>query len=276
MLEGFIVLYFRVIAENEALFLTVFSILVVSDIVLILRRIRSKKSLIRDLPSRLIGNNFFIAYAVYVIALQKREFLTYTAETPIVLPLVRGLVAFTFLILGASYLIRKEVRVSARGFGERLFPFFCAILPIAVNEAETVRWALWVQSHHSLAALFTPWGVFPSAPWGPLTTISLLFGNILIVWSLISLRHSFSIMAEVREIVSSGPYRFVRHPIYLGQFFSTIGCCLLAPSWANSFLLVIFFIAQTTRARFEEKKLVSASPTYREYQKRTGFFLPGL
>ena len=48
-------------------------------------------------------------------------------------------------------------------------------------------------------------------------------GLLLALWSLIVLGFSFSIAPEDRGIVARGPYRFVRHPMYLGEVLSLLG-----------------------------------------------------
>jgi protein-S-isoprenylcysteine O-methyltransferase Ste14 len=143
--------------------------------------------------------------------------------------------------------------VKAVGFRERFFPFFCAILPVAVNElgGEAAAGA------RKIAA-----------------TSCLFLGNAIGVWALVYLRRSFSIMAEVRELVARGPYRFVRHPMYLGQILSTGGLLLLAPSWPSALLYAVFVAAQLARAGFEEAKLALSLPEYEAYRKRTGAYWP--
>ena len=76
-------------------------------------------------------------------------------------------------------------------------------------------------------------------------------------------------------LVTSGPYRWVRHPLY------TIGCSLfvtfgmIADNWFIALLGILAFIAMAIRTPREEANLIAKfGEEYREYMKRTGRFLP--
>jgi len=76
-------------------------------------------------------------------------------------------------------------------------------------------------------------------------------------------------------LVTSGPYRWVRHPLY------TIGCSLfvtfgmIADNWFIALLGILAFIAMAIRTSREEANLIAKfGDEYREYMKRTGRFLP--
>jgi protein-S-isoprenylcysteine O-methyltransferase Ste14 len=59
-----------------------------------------------------------------------------------------------------------------------------------------------------------------------ISTRLLLGGNALAVLVLVQLGRSFSIMAEARRLVTSGVYRWVRHPLYLAEELAVIGIVL--------------------------------------------------
>jgi protein-S-isoprenylcysteine O-methyltransferase Ste14 len=85
---------------------------------------------------------------------------------------------------------------------------------------------------------------------------------------------SFSILVEARELRSGGPYRFVRHPVYLGQIIAATGSVLGRFVWWNVALGVAFAAIQVARAVLEERKLLAAVPGYAEYRARTWMFVP--
>ena len=88
------------------------------------------------------------------------------------------------------------------------------------------------------------------------------------VWGMWSLKRSFSITVEARELVTEGPYRFIRHPIYTGEILATSAVAVWRFSWLNAGLLFLFVILQLARARMEEEKLKRNFPAYEEYAEK--------
>lgn len=101
-------------------------------------------------------------------------------------------------------------------------------------------------------------------------------GYAVCLWALLHLRRSFALYVSVREIVTGGPYRYVRHPIYLGYFLDQAGLFLASGSLGVLLLGTGFVLFQVQRARMEEAKLAESSAAYRHYVSRTGFLLPRL
>lgn len=109
-----------------------------------------------------------------------------------------------------------------------------------------------------------------------LILILMSLGGMIAFWGIFYLRRSFSLWIEVRALVQSGPYRRVRHPIYLGVFIMFLGTCLLHFNSATVFLYLLFVAGQMARCRLEEEKLAVNIPEYASYQARTGMFFPRL
>lgn len=88
---------------------------------------------------------------------------------------------------------------------------------------------------------------------------------------------SFSVMPEARRLVTSGPYRLVRHPIYLGSLIQALGLLVLYPSLPALGLLTIEMALQILRMGYEERVLRDTFPEYEEYTRRTSArLLPGV
>ena len=104
------------------------------------------------------------------------------------------------------------------------------------------------------------------------------FGAVAVcIWLLVSvlfLGRCFGVLPEARGLVTSGPYRFIRHPVYLGEIGACAGLAIAAPSPANAGALTALIVAQFVRMRLEERALTQAFPEYAGYVSRTTRFLP--
>ena len=95
------------------------------------------------------------------------------------------------------------------------------------------------------------------------------------VWALLYLRHNFSIIPEARDLVLAGPYRVVRHPLYLAEIGLAVSLTLHSDLHAwSTFILVPFVAVQLVRSAYEEELLRDALPGYAEYAKRTPRLVP--
>jgi len=101
-----------------------------------------------------------------------------------------------------------------------------------------------------------------------------VIGPAISTWGVMHLRRSFGIFVSVREVVTGGPYRHVRHPIYLGYICIWSGFVLAYGSVAILLIVSIHFALFVWRARLEEARLAESSAAYREYMKQTGFLFP--
>lgn len=102
-----------------------------------------------------------------------------------------------------------------------------------------------------------------------------VIGRLIALWSVVVLGRSFGIFVMVRKTVFGGPYRYVRHPMYLG-FVCILAGYVLSDFCAAMIILAAFHVVLLVyRARIEERRLCEHSAEYREYMKRTSFLLPG-
>ena len=108
------------------------------------------------------------------------------------------------------------------------------------------------------------------------SVLLLLAGTIGGIVTLAFLGRSFAILPQARRLVTSGPYRYVRHPLYLFGGMSLIGVSLqFAQPWALM-IAIAGFLLQFPRMRFEEQILTETFPDYAAYRSRTAMLVPGL
>ncbi|HET7036618.1 MAG TPA: isoprenylcysteine carboxylmethyltransferase family protein, partial [Thermomicrobiaceae bacterium] len=110
----------------------------------------------------------------------------------------------------------------------------------------------------------------------PLAVALLLAGMGWAIWSLATLGRCFSLLPEVRGLVTGGPYRWVRHPVYLGEIIATLGVLLPILSPVHVAIFAGFCAVQLWRTRHEETALAATFPEYDDYRRRTARLLPAL
>lgn len=91
-------------------------------------------------------------------------------------------------------------------------------------------------------------------------------------WARLTLGRTFGILPAVRTLRTGGPYRFVRHPIYLALIVTDVGVAIAHPSWRNALVASAGAVAHVVRV-FREESLWFARASYRTYARRTRFRL---
>jgi protein-S-isoprenylcysteine O-methyltransferase Ste14 len=126
--------------------------------------------------------------------------------------------------------------------------------------------------------LCTTLALLPKADLGPVgsvvSTALILVGTSLAFVVLRWLGKSFSIFAEARRLVTQGPYRIVRHPLYLCEGVALIGLTLQVFSPLAVLILIAVATVQCRRMINEEAILKVAFPEYRAYAANTSFLIP--
>lgn len=124
------------------------------------------------------------------------------------------------------------------------------------------------------------WAALPLPLWARWMGIGIaLLGFALLQWSQNTLGQSWSDtprMKKEQALVTSGPYRFIRHPIYTAFILILGSTLLISANWLiGSAWIGMTLLEVTTRIGFEEALMLEYfDDRYREYMKRTGRLLP--
>jgi protein-S-isoprenylcysteine O-methyltransferase Ste14 len=93
--------------------------------------------------------------------------------------------------------------------------------------------------------------------------------------SLAVLGRCFGVLPDVRGLVMRGPYRWVRHPLYLGELTSALGIALGTSRFALAMVVwAVCAALQLARTRYEERSLRAEFPEYEAYSRRTKRLVP--
>lgn len=155
-----------------------------------------------------------------------------------------------YFVLVTAFLVRTDPVDRSKGIREVIIPLVGSILPFALLYSPPAPWIIKNRTY----ILIVFWWM----------TASTAFT----VWGMWTLRRSFSITVEARALVLTGPYRFIRHPIYLGEILSSCAVAFWRFSSWNLVILVIFVVIQVARSRWEERKLENNFPEYGKYASK--------
>jgi protein-S-isoprenylcysteine O-methyltransferase Ste14 len=158
--------------------------------------------------------------------------------------------AFNLLLI---YLVlaRTEPVRRARGIWPRLCGFSGTFLGVGILQLKPASLSLGWQT--AAAALVFAGGL----------------GSVMV---LAKLGRAFAIMPEARLLVTTGPYHWARHPLYVMEFVTLIGTAMqFAQPWA-ALLAAGVIIFQVLRTVFEERVLADAFPEYAAYRMRVKRF----
>ena len=123
-----------------------------------------------------------------------------------------------------------------------------------------------------------PWSFFP-----PFAEVLQFLGAVLLFLGLplfttgayLTGKYVYSKLPEERPLLQHGPYRYIRHPIYLSFLLTSVGFLLLAENIVM--LPLLFALTALKYPKPEEEELIRLyGDSYQEYRNRTGRFFPKL
>jgi protein-S-isoprenylcysteine O-methyltransferase Ste14 len=220
---------------------------------------RCQQSRVYDLLMRLP----LLGWSVYCAILQMAGLRFYLHSADPALPsavytiniAMRLATIFFLLLMAAAVVLRARPKDKARGVEPRVSAFIGAFIVYSIP-------------------------LFPRRELSVTTemaaTVLILVGSAAAVVALLQLRSSFSMMAEARRLVTSGPYRFVRHPLYLAEELAVIGLFIQFLSVWTALLLAVQIAFQLRRMHNEEAVLAATFPDYAAYHAKTARLIPGI
>jgi protein-S-isoprenylcysteine O-methyltransferase Ste14 len=121
----------------------------------------------------------------------------------------------------------------------------------------------------------------PLPPWSQWLGVGLgAAGLILLVWVHHTLGRHWSANLQLKDehtLITSGPYHWVRHPMYTALFGFFAGLVLVSASWLVALLVVAAIFVLCARVGEEEVMMIEQfGDEYRIYMQQTGRFLPRL
>ena len=188
---------------------------------------------------------------------------------------ILGTVVLCWFVFAAIFLLRKKPAKEAEARRDRL-----SILGIVLQMC--AYFLVWFQPPGSpfltpVAALSGSFGIALAA-----LTITLAAGSVWLIASAVrTLGKQWAVAARLIEdhkLITEGPYRYVRNPIYTGMFGMLIATGLAMQHWTALVVAVVLFaIGMFIRVRSEEKLLRAAfGAEFDDYAQRVAAFLPGI
>jgi protein-S-isoprenylcysteine O-methyltransferase Ste14 len=198
--------------------------------------------------------------------------------------IVAGIVLFILIYLSFVLTLADWLKALKKGQAVTLLP-----------ERKGGTWPLWTQIAMLVfgLALCVPLFYFL---WIPLVKLPAGTGRILdlvgllvylggcafVLWARRTLGRMWGIstsrnvkLRDDHQIIQSGPYAFVRNPMYFGWWVAMLGLVLVYPTWVVLSFLAFSVIAFIGRARREDKALAERfGEAWNEYKKKTRFLIP--
>jgi protein-S-isoprenylcysteine O-methyltransferase Ste14 len=166
-----------------------------------------------------------------------------------------------YLTLGWLILIRPHPLARREG-----------IVPLAVSFIGT--YGVWLAPIVLRPFLLEPGQVSPALEVASAAVT--LLGSFSIILAVLHLGKSFSIAPQARKLVVGGPYRLVRHPLYVAEEIAFIGFLMQYAWYAALAYLILHMGFQIRRMLYEESLLRAVFPDYEAYARRTARLIPGI
>lgn len=201
------------------------------------------------------GRIGMVVFSTILGALSLQRAVSLVHEASIGTTITTGLVAVFYILLVWAYLRRGPARATTMSRSAMIAAPVATFLPFLLPFAGIGG------ADHTIIAVGTG-----------LMVVGLLWS----VWSLFTLGRNVSIVPQARTLVTSGPYAWIRHPLYLGEIITVLGLSLTLGGVLPVVGWGLLVVLQGYRALHEEALLVSTIPEYRAYQTTTARIVPSI
>jgi protein-S-isoprenylcysteine O-methyltransferase Ste14 len=154
--------------------------------------------------------------------------------------LARSSIVILYLLFSTLILIRPPAKSHAQGLLPRIMAFVGTYLPWTIS--------------------FFPFTDYNAA--NALSPFLVLGGIVLAITTAFHLGTAFSIVPQARSVVRSGPYRWLRHPLYVAEEIAIFGALLQYLSPIPILIVAVHIAVQISRIHYEERLLGETFPHY--------------
>ena len=166
--------------------------------------------------------------------------------------LSRLCLASFYMMLALLVMTRSPAKAQADGLLPRIAAFVGTYLPWTIS--------LLGETDHALPNLAS--------------TACVLVGMIMMLVTVRHLGRSFSLVPQARSVVQTGPYRWIKHPLYLSEEIAILGVVLQYLTPVTVIVLVLHIGVQVCRILYEEDLLRRNCPEYSSYEASRWRLIP--
>ncbi len=181
-----------------------------------------------------------------------------------------------FPVVWIIFVVYWQIKAIKTKTTQRLEPAASRILRVVIF---LIAIALLVTPRIPLPWLYLPlWpvGLWPFWLGAAVTVAGLLFA----VWARVYLGRNWSRSVTIKqdhELITTGPYALVRHPIYTGLLTGLLGTAIALSQVRGIIVLILFFVAFWFKLRMEEQWMRSQfGESYANYARQTAGLVPFL
>ena len=129
------------------------------------------------------------------------------------------------------------------------------------------------QLHASMTARVLPQDPATAAAGTAAVAVGLGFAT----WARVHLGRNWSAAVTLKEshaLIRSGPYRYVRHPIYSGVLLALLGTAAAIGEWRAWLAVAVALVGIAHKIVVEEKRMRETFPEYEQYRRETAALIP--